>query len=270
MSTPDSSHIRLDQKQIEAALGAVASRFSIDICPSCASSNALLVDRARSGAASRSVLICEEQTAGRGRRGRSWIAPPGASLTFSLLWRFEPSPGGPAGLSLAVGVALARALESLGAKSLELKWPNDLLCSGRKLAGILIELVPDYDAETVAVIGIGLNVQLPRDFEREAGFEAADLAAALPSLPSRNVALARVLAELDTVLPDFERQGFAGTRDAWLARQAYRDAQVRVTLGEKMLIEGRSVGVDEEGALLVLTEGGVVRVLAGDVSLRPA
>lgn len=270
MSTTDFPDIRLDQEQIQAALGAGASRFAIDVRASCTSSNTLLYERAQEGAASGSVLVCEEQTAGRGRRGRAWIAPPGGSLAFSLLWRFMPAAAGPAGLSLAVGVALANALGSLGAKSLELKWPNDVLHSGRKLAGILIELVPGAGEGTVAVIGVGLNVRLPQDFEREAGFEATDLAAAIPTPPSRSVALVRLLEELDVTLTRFEHQGFAGIRDAWLARQAYRGRQVRVTLGEKTLIEGQSVGVDHDGALLVLTADGVERVLAGDVSLRPA
>ena len=266
MNQPD---IRPDPGEIEAALGPSAPPFRIEVLASCPSSNSTLLDRAQAGAPHRSVLVCHAQTAGRGRRGRSWIAVPGGSLAFSLLWRFEPGSANPSGLSLAVGVALVRALESLGATGLTLKWPNDVLHARRKLAGILIELVPGADRALAAVIGIGLNLCLPEAVTREAAFEATDLAAVMAPLPRRASLLANVLLELDAVLSAFGHLGFACVRDDWLARQAYRDLPVRVTLDQNVLLEGRCIGVDDDGTLLLLTDRGVERVLAGDVSLRP-
>jgi biotin-[acetyl-CoA-carboxylase] ligase BirA-like protein len=134
---------------------AEARRFDIDVLDSCDSTNAVLLARAEAGAPSGTVVIANEQTAGRGRRGRSWFASRGDSLTFSLLWRFAPGTA-PAGLSLAVGLAVAQALEKVGAGGTALKWPNDILKDGRKLGGILVELLPG--APHAAVIGIGINL----------------------------------------------------------------------------------------------------------------
>jgi biotin-[acetyl-CoA-carboxylase] ligase BirA-like protein len=147
---------------IAAHARAAARRFDIDVLDSCDSTNAVLLARAEAGAPSGTVVIANEQTAGRGRRGRSWFASPGDSLTFSLLWRFAPGTA-PAGLSLAVGLAVAQALTDLcagvGAGDTALKWPNDILKDGRKLGGILVELLPG--APHAAVIGIGINLHLP-------------------------------------------------------------------------------------------------------------
>ncbi|MEK7738086.1 MAG: biotin--[acetyl-CoA-carboxylase] ligase, partial [Pseudomonadota bacterium] len=110
----------------------------MDILAECDSTNSRLLSLAETGAAAGSVLATERQTGGRGRRGRSWLSASGDSLTFSLLWRFQPNRS-LSGLSLAVGVAVARALEALGVRGITLKWPNDVLLNGRKLAGVLIE-----------------------------------------------------------------------------------------------------------------------------------
>ncbi|MFN4148820.1 MAG: biotin--[acetyl-CoA-carboxylase] ligase, partial [Rhodocyclaceae bacterium] len=147
----------LDLTAIVQALGSEACRFDVELLPECASTNALLLARAEAGAPSGTVVIAETQTAGRGRRGRAWHSTPGDSLTFSLLWRFAPATL-PLGLSLATGVAVTNALKKIGAGDTALKWPNDILKDGRKLAGILVELVPNVPH--AAVIGIGLNLRL--------------------------------------------------------------------------------------------------------------
>ena len=159
---------------IASALGPLARRFDVDVLDTCASTNAELLARAETGAASGTVLVANEQTAGRGRRGRSWIASPGDSLTFSLLWRFAPGTA-PAGLSLAVGLAVARALQKVGAGDTALKWPNDILRNRRKLGGILVELLPG--APHAAVIGIGINLHLPADLPADVRAASAALCA---------------------------------------------------------------------------------------------
>jgi BirA family biotin operon repressor/biotin-[acetyl-CoA-carboxylase] ligase len=124
---------------IAAKLGPDARRFDIDVLASCDSTNAVLLARAEAGAASGTVIIAEQQTAGRGRRGRQWFASPGDSLTFSLLWRFRAGhvPGGPVAGDRRRG--RARHHQGMGVSKLALKWPNDILLHGRKLGGILVE-----------------------------------------------------------------------------------------------------------------------------------
>jgi BirA family biotin operon repressor/biotin-[acetyl-CoA-carboxylase] ligase len=164
-----------------------------------------------------------------------------------------------------MGVALARAFEALGAQGVALKWPNDLLLRGRKLAGVLIELVPGSPAPA-AIIGVGLNLRLPADFPGSVA--AAALAEALPVLPPRSELLARLLLELEAALTAYQRVGFAAFRESWTARCAHLDAAVAL-VGDQGGEEGVCRGVDDDGALLLQTATGVRRVVSGDVSLRP-
>lgn len=256
---------------IASALGPLARRFDVDVLDSCASTNAELLARAEAGAASGTVLVANEQTAGRGRRGRSWIASPGDSLTFSLLWRFAAGTA-PAGLSLAVGLAVARALEkvpggkqSAGAGDTALKWPNDLLRNRRKLGGILVELLPG--APHAAVIGIGINLHLPAAMPPD--LRAASAALELPAA-DESALYAALLAELLATLEQFAAAGFAALRDDWVARHAFQDAPVLLSADFAAPREGICRGVDTDGALLLETATGIERVLSGEVSLRPA
>lgn len=256
---------------IAAKLGSAAGRFDIDILPSCDSTNAALLSRAETGAGSGTVVIAEVQTAGRGRRGRSWFASPGDSLTFSLLWRFAPGTA-PAGLSLAVGVAVARALARVpagasGAGEVALKWPNDILKDGRKLGGILVELVPG--APHAAVIGIGINIHLPAGMPAE--LRAASAALCVPNqMPDQNEVYAALLAELLATLDTFGSEGFPAIRAEWMARNAFQDVAVSLSNDFDSPRVGLCRGVDGDGALLLETDGKVERVLSGELSLRPA
>lgn len=258
---------------IAAKLGDAARRFDIDLLASCDSTNAVLLARAEAGAPSGTTLITAEQTAGRGRRGRSWFASPGHSLTFSLLWRFAPGTA-PAGLSLAVGVAVAHALTKVpagthsasGGKT-ALKWPNDLLRDGRKLGGILIELVPG--APHAAVIGIGINLRLPPGMPEDVRANSAALCAASETA-DENALYAALLAELLATLEIFATHGFAALRPEWLARHAFQDARVSLASDFGAPRLGICRGVDTDGALLLDVDGRVERILSGEVSLRPA
>ncbi|MDD5250159.1 MAG: biotin--[acetyl-CoA-carboxylase] ligase [Rhodocyclaceae bacterium] len=257
------THDPLAVPAIAAALGALAVRFDVDVLADCESTNSELMRRAEAGAPSGTVVAAERQTAGRGRMGRSWFAEPGASLTFSLLWRFAPGTW-PHGLSLAVGVALAEALEKTGVTKLALKWPNDLLLDGRKLAGTLVELVPG--SPHAAVIGIGLNLRLPRDMPED----VRALAAALDREVPRNELLARLLESLHGVLTAFADGGFVALRQRWLAHCTHIDAPVQILSEFAPPLAGHCIGVDVDGALLVETAVCVQRILSGEVSLRRA
>ena len=258
---------------IAAKLGDAARRFDIDVLPTCDSTNAVLLGRAETGAPSGTVVIAEEQTAGRGRRGRTWFASPGDSLTFSLLWRFAPGTA-PAGLSLAVGVAVARALgkvpagtHSAGAGATALKWPNDILRDGRKLGGILVELVPG--APHAAVIGIGINLRLPAGMPEDVRAASAAVCAA-GDVVDANDLYAALLGELLVALESFAAGGFAAIRPQWLAHHAYQDARVSLSSDFGPPRAGICRGVDTDGALLLEADGRVERILSGEVSLRPA
>jgi BirA family biotin operon repressor/biotin-[acetyl-CoA-carboxylase] ligase len=254
---PDQS---LNLAALALALGARARRFDADLLAECDSTNAVLLARAEADAPGGTVVIAERQTAGRGRRGRAWISAPGDSLTFSLLWRFAPGTA-PAGLSLAVGLAVARGIAKLGAGDTVLKWPNDLLRDGRKLGGILVELVPG--APHAAVIGIGLNLRLPAALPAELRDGTAALGPCDP-----NLLLAAILTELLAVLEVFGAAGFAPLRADWRARHAFEDAPVRLLSDFAPPRAGICRGVDTDGALLLEVDGRVERVLSGELSLR--
>jgi BirA family biotin operon repressor/biotin-[acetyl-CoA-carboxylase] ligase len=258
----------LDRAAVERHLGAHARRFTLDIRGSADSTNTLLLREAAAGAPSGKVVAVEWQSAGRGRRGRAWHAGVGEALAFSLLWRFERGAGALSGLSLAVGVALARALRDRGAADIALKWPNDVLWRGRKLAGILIELAGDALGPTAAVIGVGVNVRLSDATRARIGQPAADLEAACGEAPDRNRLLADVLARLADVLDDFGRDGFPPLRGEWQRWHAYRDRPVVLQLPDGTRAQGLARGVAEDGSFLLETRAGVKRYHGGEISLR--
>jgi len=258
----------LDRAAVAARLGADAARYSLEIRDSVDSTNSALMALAGQGAASGTVLAAEWQPHGRGRLGRPWRASLGEALTFSLLWRFARGAAGLSGLSLAIGMAVARALEETGARDVALKWPNDILWRGRKLGGVLTELAGDALGPTAAVIGIGLNVRLSEATRAAIGQPAADLSEACEDAPDRNRMLASVLLELGRVLAEFEREGFAPLRKEWQGRHAHQNARVKLTLPDGGTLSGHARGVGEDGALLLETRTGTRRFHSGEISLR--
>ena len=260
--------VLLDRSAIERELGAVPGRFTLEVRDTVDSTNTRLLELAAAGAASGTVLAAEWQSGGRGRLGRAWHAGLGEALVFSLLWRFARGAGALSGLSLAVGIALARALEAEGAEPVVLKWPNDVLWRGGKLAGILIELAGDALGPTAAVIGVGLNVRLSDATRERIGQPAADLAAVHDAMPDRNRLLAHVLVELGGVLDAFSREGFAPLRAEWQRCHAHQGKHVTLTLPDGSRQSGRAAGVAEDGSLLIETRSGMKRYHSGEISLR--
>ena len=269
----DSFSLLIDPLRLPALLGAARGRFDVDSLAECESTSTLLLQRAAGGAPSGSVIVADRQSAGRGSRGRQWLATPEASLTFSVLWRFDGGLERLAGLSLAVGLAVVRALEACGAAGISLKWPNDILHHDAKLGGILVELQSNAqnDADrALAVIGIGLNLCLPANFEQRQGFAlpAAALDGALSPLPERHLMFARLLIELAQVFDAFASGGFAVLRDQWQAHHAWQDRPVCLLRDGRVVHQGICRGADVDGALLVHTAAGLERCLSGDLSLR--
>lgn len=216
------------------------------------------------------ACIAEIQTAGRGRRGNSWYTVPGASLAFSMLWRFERPLDFLAGLSLAAGVAVARVLHGVGAREVRLKWPNDVVHLQHKLAGILVETRGGRDGSSIAVVGIGINLHLPAILRDRIDQAVTDLGATVADLPERNLLASMLLSELARVLDEFAIGGFSALREEWNALHAYQGRAVQVRGSGKLNITGRVAGIATDGALLVETAAGEHRFYSGEVSLRAA
>lgn len=175
-----------------------------------------------------------------------------------------------AALSLAVGVAVTRALARAGARGVSLKWPNDIWFEDRKIGGVLIELRAEAGGAAYVVIGVGINVSLTAESRREievGGGVIAAVADACAAAPSRNLVAGTLLDELLSMLAQFEREGFAGFRGPWTSLDALGGRQVRVLLADKAL-DGIARGVDQDGALLLETDNGVQRFVSGEASLR--
>jgi BirA family biotin operon repressor/biotin-[acetyl-CoA-carboxylase] ligase len=216
------------------------------------------------------ACLAEFQAAGRGRRGRSWVAPFGSGLCLSVNWTYVDAPATLGALSLAAGVAARRALRRLGFPGLSLKWPNDIVHAGGKLGGILIDLRGEAAGPAYFVVGIGINFRLPaplRERLRAEGVEAIDLAS-LGKLPSRNEAAALVIAELTAALVEFGGRGLAAFADEWQEADALAGRPVRVLQGDRHF-DGLARGVDGDGALMLETGGERRRILSGEVSVRP-
>ena len=260
----------LDAHAIVTRLGPAASRIRLTLLDEVDSTSTRLASLAQAGAPSGTCVAAECQSAGRGRRGRAWQAGLGASLTFSMLWRFDQGPGHLAGLPLAVAVAATRALERAGVPGVGVKWPNDLVHDWKKLGGILVETTGEMLGPTAAVIGIGLNYRLGEALAQRIAQPATDVASCGGDLPSRNALLALLLAELVSAMERFAQGGFSVFRDEWKSRHAYADRNVTVVAGEASPREVRVVGVAADGALLVAAGGHTERLTSAEVSLRPA
>jgi BirA family biotin operon repressor/biotin-[acetyl-CoA-carboxylase] ligase len=240
------------------------SGIAVEVVAETGSTNADLLARAPLLTAP-VLLVALNQTAGRGRAGRSWLSSRGGSLTFSLAWHFEGGPQRLAGLPLALGVALAETLGRLGVQ-VQLKWPNDLLKDGNKLAGILIETQAAPAGGTWTVIGVGLNLVMPDELEERIGRAVA----AVPWLAQmdRDQLMAAVLDGLAAALREFAASGFGPFAARWNLRHAYQGDTVRIIDRGAVLHEGVAAGVDDAGRLLLDTDGGRITIVAGDVSLR--
>ncbi|HTH95628.1 MAG TPA: biotin--[acetyl-CoA-carboxylase] ligase [Rhodocyclaceae bacterium] len=240
-------------------LTTAAGRVDVHSLAECDSTNLQLLAMARAGAPAGTLLIAERQTAGRGRRGRTWHQGKGA-LAFSLLWHV-PRP--PAGLSLAVGLAIAEALQNDDEqRNAQLKWPNDVLVAGRKVAGILIESAGDQRF----VIGIGINTG--DGFDNALPTELANTAAGV-GIDDRTEFFARVLDHLVVTLDTFVAHGFAPLQSRWQMRNAYQDMAVNLFFSEDSEpVQGVCRGVDTNGELLLETTTCLQTIASGEVSLR--
>lgn len=249
---------------IRAHVRAVEAVWTVD------STNTVLLARQNPPFGACDVLLAEYQTAGRGRRGRAWLAPPGGSICLSLAWTFREVPQDLGALGLVIGVCALRALRDAGLEHARLKWPNDIVVDGRKLGGILIELRAESAGPASVVIGVGVNVALgARVLEAvgETGVSPTDLVTAGLAQPSRNAVAAALVSQFVRGLLEFEKEGLRPFAEEWRAADALRGRQVDVRTLEGVA-RGLARGIDLHGALVVETLQGVRRFVSGDVTVR--
>lgn len=255
----DAACIRADLTQVSLTLDSLEVAWEID------STNAELLRRPATGGVQ--VLIAERQTAGRGRRGRSWKSPLAAHLYLSLQRRFDGGVAALAGLSIAVGVAAAEALRALGFATVGLKWPNDLVAGDAKLGGILIEFGGEDAGVVRAVIGIGINVRMPEVVG--AGIDQAwtDLRQLRAPLPSRNALAAALIVAQVIALEEFANCGLAPFVKRWRALDALGGRAVEVIVGDRRE-PGIALGIDDRGALRVRHADGEHGYHSAEISVR--
>ncbi|CAM2191337.1 BirA family transcriptional regulator, biotin operon repressor / biotin---[acetyl-CoA-carboxylase] ligase [Paraburkholderia kururiensis] len=279
---------RIDRDRAVTLFGPAALDWPLEIVEETGSTNADLMARLKAlprdaGALARPIVrVAYLQTAGRGRRGRPWYAEPGNALLFSIACVMPRPLEGLAGLSLAIGVALVDGLRSLpvaGPGQIALKWPNDVLLEGDKLAGILIETAWSTEDASAVVIGIGTNVKGADELAAKVGElnagAPAQVRGAAPTalaraLPNANLTdtLAAELNALEPALQRFAASGFAPFQPRWNACHAYAGREVMLIEQGVEVARGVATGVDERGQLLLDTPTGRRAIATGDVSLR--
>lgn len=231
------------------------------------STNSYLSSKAFAQLPSAYACMAEYQSAGRGRRGRTWISPFAANVYLSLLWRFTMSPAAVSGLGLVTGVAVARALHQAGLRDIGLKWPNDVMWRSRKLAGTLLEMTGESFGPINVVIGVGLNVRMPLHAGAHIDQAWVDMETALGSAVSRNTMAGLLLHHLLLALQQFQATGLAPFLEEWRQRDMIAGKTIHLQLPHET-ISGIVKGVDHNGALLLQSKGIISSHMAGEVSVR--
>lgn len=261
----------LDAGHIRAGLSPAgrARLTGLEIHPQIDSTNSYLMRQAGAGLPSGTVCLAERQTAGRGRRGRTWVSPFGVNLYLSLLWRYPLAPAALGGASLAVGAIVAEVLRDLGARGLTLKWPNDLLWKRRKLAGLLLEVAGESQGPSHLVVGIGLNLRMETGQGAFIDQPWTRLDEVLDGQPvGRNQLVARLLDGLLAGLERYGQEGLTPFLPLWRGFDQLLGEPVRLSFGEHQ-IEGTHAGIAEDGSLQLDTADGRRLFQGGEVSLRP-
>ncbi|MFK7975219.1 MAG: bifunctional biotin--[acetyl-CoA-carboxylase] ligase/biotin operon repressor BirA [Halioglobus sp.] len=267
----------LNSAVVEQAMqpAALAYLSNLNVVSAIDSTNLEAMRLAEQGAGSGLVVTAEQQSAGRGRRGRHWVSPYARNLYVSALWQFDQGAAALEGLSLAVGVAASHALQAIGVPPVSLKWPNDIVANGEKLGGILIEMSGDTSGACQVVIGIGINVAMPQasgEHIDQSWTDVSSLWTAKGSgqdVPTRNAILAALLSELLPLVANFESVGFAAWQDQWMTLDAFANVPVVIDSGTSQ-VAGVARGVDKRGALQLETTTGITSVYGGEISLRAA
>jgi len=262
----------LDRQAILAGLDKeTRSKITLELQQSIDSTNTAARVKAEQGVGSGYVVMAEQQTAGRGRRGRTWVSPFARNLYLSLVWEFDQGAAALEGLSLAVGVAVRRAIAKLGVDGAQLKWPNDILCGGSKLGGILLEMIGDPAGSCQVIIGIGLNVDMSDEQTasqtEEISQDWTDLKRVSGRSIARNELACALLNELIALLNNYHQIGFAGIREEWQTYDAFR-GQLMCLETPSFKVSGIACGVSDTGAICLDVDGEKHYFNGGEISLR--
>jgi BirA family biotin operon repressor/biotin-[acetyl-CoA-carboxylase] ligase len=257
----------MDIESLRERLTAMTPGFTLRWHEEVDSTNTLAMRLAGNGAAERTIVLADHQTAGRGRMQRIWQSPPGCNLYFSVILRPLIAPFRAAQITFLAGVAIFDALSPFCPEGVEIKWPNDLLINGRKICGILSEMRMD-EGRAAVVLGVGINVNIEKgDFAPEYQNIAASLLSVTGVRQSRADVLCSFCTHFSRWYRVFGEEGFEPLRKGWLARTKMVGQNVRI-LFDSEVKEGVVAGIDDDGALLLVLPGGATeRIIAGDATI---
>ena len=261
----------LDAELIRQTIGRlVSSRLAVfEALSEIDSTNSYLMQQAAPAPGQVHVVVTDNQTQGRGRHGRTWLSPPGSGLCLSLAYTFEQQPANLSALTLALGLGVIDALESLGVSGVQLKWPNDLVAADGKLGGILTETQAQRSGEISVVTGVGLNVDLGGDpdlgIDTDWARRVSDLAEFVGEVPRHEELAARLIDRMGGTFLDYETGGFGSFIHKWPGRDWLLGRELTIDTPQRQ-ITGIGAGVAEDGALLVDTGAGACsRITSGSV-----
>ncbi|MGG5241629.1 bifunctional biotin--[acetyl-CoA-carboxylase] ligase/biotin operon repressor BirA [Pseudomonas lurida] len=249
----------------DIALHAPSLAWPVHISDSIDSTNAEALRLVDAGCAAPFLVLAEQQTAGRGRRGRKWVSPFAQNVYYSLVLRIEAGLRQLEGLSLVVGLAVMQALRDSGVRGAGLKWPNDVLVGQKKIAGILLELVGDPADICHVVLGIGINVNMQRADEVDQQWTSVQLETGFPV--DRNALVAQLGLQLQSYLDQHRKGGFVALQEEWEQNHAWQGRPVSLIAGVNQ-VDGVVLGVDRQGALRLDVDGVEKIYSGGELSLR--
>lgn len=264
---------KLEASAIQQALTSLAAAKldQLEVFDDIPSTNSYLLSKPAPSPGRFRVAVADHQTAGRGRHDRKWITVPGSGLCLSFAYTFDRMPDQLPALTLAIGVGVVAALQQLNIGNISLKWPNDIVALDGKLGGILTEVRSGGGDGVTVVTGIGLNVHIPEDMdvgaESEWAHRATDLHSISPELPARELLAGTMVEHLFATFEKFDALGFAGFAAAWRQQDWLRGREIDVDMPNEQA-SGIAAGVDVDGALIVDTQSGPVRVVSGSISIR--
>lgn len=240
---------------------------NVSVLLECSSTNQFLLERINKNQLDSHLVVAEMQTQGRGRRGRQWVSPFASNIYMSLLWPLNISMAEISGLSLVVAISTAKALQSIGISDVMLKWPNDIYVDNKKIAGVLLELRGESNSPCHAVIGIGVNVDMPKSSGASIDQDWVDIKNKLNKTINRNDLVAEIIKQLIQRLDKFSQEGFKAFIDEWSELDLLYGKDISID-GHMTLQKGVAKGVDKYGALLVESSSEVHSLYSGEVSIR--
>ncbi|MCB1845177.1 MAG: biotin--[acetyl-CoA-carboxylase] ligase [Halioglobus sp.] len=242
----------------------------IDVLDAVTSTNTWLMEKEPQECGRYRAVLAEHQTAGRGRQGKRWVSPPRAGVCLSLSCTFDSKPNSLSCLTLAAGIAVARALNSFGLETVKLKWPNDIYAGSAKLGGILTEAQTSSDGRITVIIGVGVNVDTAAagtaDGFANMDYAITDLHSHIDTPVDRSLLAAAIIEQLVHAVRCFEAEGLAPFRAEWIGYDYLKGKRIAVTMPDSHL-SGVAQGIDANGALRLMTEQGLRRVYTGSVSV---